>query len=301
MATSLVPSRCDISAGDLVDLRERVEHRLNQLVPLPQGSEDLIGVAMHAAVLSPGKRIRPLMLVLAARGLGHDSESLIDLGCAVEMVHAASLVLDDMPCMDDAQLRRGQPTVHVRYGEDVAMLAAVALLSQAFRTLVTVQGLPPLLKTSLVTALSDAVGAQGLVRGQYQDLHDGTRQRQASDIAGTNHLKTGALFGAALDMAAQVAQAGEPVRAVLRDFAVELGQAFQLLDDLGDCEADEQSLGKDCGKDQGKSTLVSVLGHEAARHRLRAHIERADALLVEVYGRGSELQLLLAGLFRRAI
>ncbi|WP_286785409.1 MULTISPECIES: polyprenyl synthetase family protein [Pseudomonas] len=299
MATSLVPSRCDISAGDLAQLRERVERRLNQLVPLPQGGEDLIGVAMHASVLSPGKRVRPLMLVLAAQGLGHTSEALIDLGCAVEMVHAASLVLDDMPCMDDAQLRRGQPTVHVRYGEDVAMLAAVALLSQAFRTLVAVQGLPPLLKTNLVAALSDAVGAQGLVRGQYQDLHDGSRQRPASDIAGTNHLKTGALFGAALDMAAQVAQAGEPVRTVLRDFAVELGQAFQLLDDLGDCEADVQSLGKDCGKDQGKSTLVSVLGHEAARHRLRGHIQRAEALLAEVYGHDSPLQQLLAGLFRR--
>lgn len=298
MAPSLVPPQGDTFVDELSELRGRIDQRLAHLLASSADENDLIGAAMEAALLSPGKRVRPLILVLAGSQLGAREAPLVDLGCALEMVHAASLVLDDMPCMDDARLRRGQPTVHVRFGEDIAMLTALALLSLAFKVISGVSGLPSLLRARLVGVLADAVGAQGLVRGQYQDLREGSRPRRASEIAETNHLKTGALFGAALEMAAQVAHACDGVRMTLREAALELGQAFQLYDDLCD-GAPDTSPCKDPGKDAGKSTLVALLGQEAARQRLHGHVQRIDTLLSGVYGPDSLLLRLLYLLFPR--
>ncbi|MFC3606708.1 polyprenyl synthetase family protein [Stutzerimonas tarimensis] len=298
MGTSIVPPPQESFSHDLVGLRQRIDQRLAALLPVPGGESDLIGAAMVAAALSPGKRVRPMLLVLAARELGAPERSALDLGCALEMVHAASLVLDDMPCMDDARLRRGEPTIHVRYGQDVAVLAVVGLLSQAFKVVALAPGLPPAVRPRLVALLGDAVGEQGLVRGQFEDLHAGCGPREASEVTGTNQLKTGALFGAALEMAALAASASESVLAALRDMAMELGQAFQLYDDLCDGEPDADP-GKDQGKDTGKATLVALLGAEAARHRLRQHVQRVENLLEAVYGPESGLLYLLGTLFPR--
>lgn len=299
MAITSASPQGDTFADDLGALRGRIDQRLAQLLPAPQGDNDLIAAAMAAALLSPGKRVRPLILILAGGQLGVREAPLLDLGCALEMVHAASLVLDDMPCMDDARLRRGQPTLHRRFGEDVAVLSAVALVSQAFKVIASVPELSSLLCARLVGVLSSAVGTQGLVRGQYLDLREGCRIREAREIAEANHLKTGALFGAALEMAAQVAQASEAVCLTLRQAALEMGQAFQLYDDLCDGAADAP-LCKDAGKDAGKSTLVALLGQEAARHRLNGHVQRIDALLAEVYGPGCLLLRLMHLLFPRS-
>lgn len=298
MAISLVPPQRK-TAEDVYELRERIDRRLAHVLPPARGGSDLIGQAMRDALLSPGKRVRPLVLLLAARELGADGKAPLELGCALEMVHAASLVLDDMPCMDNARLRRGQPTVHARHGEDIAVLAAVALLSEAFRVVAATPGLPPPLRAALVETLAGAVGCEGLVRGQYEDLRGGARPRPAGEIAETNHLKTGALFGAALEMAARLAQASETVCERLREAAVELGQAFQLYDDLCDGEPEGCAQDKDRGKDRGKSTLVALLGREPARARLQGHIQRTEALLAEVYGADSVLLEMLRGLFVR--
>jgi len=260
-------------------LREQVNARLAELVPAPRAASDLMGAALHEGVLAPGKRIRALLMLLVGRSLGQPSAALLELACAVEMVHAASLFLDDLPCMDNARLRRGRPALHARYGEDVAVLGAVALLAQACGIAASAQGLPGERRAQLVTVLCDAVGLQGLVRGQYRDLREGAAARRAQDVASTNAQKTGSLFSAALEMAALDAGASDAVRAALRAAALELGHAFQLRDDLHDGAKTPASLGKDCQQDTGKSTLVALLGQQAAEQRLAEHLDSAQTHL----------------------
>lgn len=260
----------------MAELRATVEERLAAL--LPADGQNRVAAAMRYGTLAPGKRVRPLLLLVSAKGLGLDPYKLVDVACALEMVHAASLFLDDMPCMDDAQLRRGQPTVHVAYGEDVAMLGAVALLACAWRTTATAPHVAPLVRTEMVGVLSDAVGLDGLVTGQYRDLH-GTGDGTPLEASTTNEQKTGALFAAAFELAGLAAGASDRTRDLMREAAGHLGQAFQLADDLADVEMDPASLGKDCHQDVGKSNLVALLGHAPARQRLQSHVERARSCL----------------------
>lgn len=269
---------------ELLALRDALNSRLDRLLP-PGGERDRVSAAMREGTLAPGKRIRPLLLLLAAHDLGCDKShpGLLDLACAVEMVHSASLILDDIPCMDNATLRRGRPTIHRQYGQDVAILAAVALLSNAFGIIASAEGLPADCRTQAVTQLSSAVGLQGLVQGQYQDLNEGGDTRSPTAIARTNDLKTSMLFDATLQMAALAADASPLVRQKLRYFAQDLGQAFQLLDDLADSHA---GTGKDPHQDAGKSTLVALLGAEVVHQRLRDHLNSADRHFAYVCDKG---------------
>lgn len=282
----------------LTAVRAGIDRRLQQLLPESGNERDLVAQAMRESTLAPGKRMRPILLVLAAEGLGHDDDQALDLGCAVEMVHAASLVLDDMPCMDNARLRRGRPTVHLQYGQDVAILTAVALLSRAFGVIAGIEGLAPTIRTQLVEVLANAVGMQGLVLGQFQDLRDGRQNRCAEEIALTNSLKTGVLFGAIMDMAWMVGSTDEHVRPVLQSFAMELGQAFQLYDDLQDKCIDNN---KDQGKDTGKSTLVSLYGEQHVTERLHAHLANAEQHLFQVYGGTHMIGSYMKIIFQKAV
>jgi geranylgeranyl diphosphate synthase type II len=279
-------------------LRQSVEARLQALLPEPGDHHELLTLAMRESTLAPGKRVRPLLLLLAAEGLGESRPAVIDMACAVEMVHAASLVLDDLPCMDDAKLRRGRPTLHLSFGEDVAILAAIALLSRAFGLLAGLD-IEAARRAALVAELSRAVGSQGLVKGQYEDLREGRRARSADAIARTNELKTGVLFDATLQMAAIAAGADTGVRESLGSFALELGQAFQLLDDLQDGAKSDAAIGKDTGKDAGKSTLVAVLGSNGVKHRLRQHLRTAEQHLGQVYRPDQAVRVFVAELFTR--
>ena len=278
----------------MAELRATVEERLAAL--LPADSQNRVAAAMRYGTLAPGKRVRPLLLLVSAKGLGLDPDKLVDVACALEMVHAASLFLDDMPCMDDAQLRRGQPTVHVTFGEDVAMLAAVALLACAWRTTATAPHVAPLVRTEMVGVLSDAVGLDGLVTGQYRDLH-GTGDGTPLEASTTNEQKTGALFAAAFELAGLAAGASARTRDLMREAAGHLGQAFQLADDLADVEMDPASLGKDCHQDAGKSNLVSLLGHASARQRLQSHVERARHCLAQAMPADKTLPKLTRSIF----
>ena len=282
----------------LAQLRRAVEARLDALLPAASNERDLVASAMRDCTLAPGKRMRPILLLMAAGGLGASKPAALDLGCAVEMVHAASLVLDDMPCMDNARVRRGRVTVHLAFGEDVAILAAVALLSRAFALVASIDGVQPLVRTQLVEILANAIGSQGLVRGQLQDLRDGLHPRSAEEIATTNNLKTGVLFGAIMDMAYLISDAPANVRDVLQGFALELGQAFQLYDDLQDHDPDSS---KDCGKDDGKSTLVALYGESEVRQRLHGHLSRAHACLVQAYSRDEYIGRFLQMIFIKAL
>lgn len=278
----------DFFQSDLRMLREKIEARLASLLPATvdagRQETDVIASAIAYGVTAPGKRMRPLLMLLVARGLGHTREDdLLDLCCAVEMVHAASLFLDDMPCMDNARLRRGRPSVHARYGEDAAVLGAVALLAQAWRIAATAEGIDPAVRNRMVVVLSDALGLQGLVRGQYRDLREDHAQCAADDIATVNHQKTGALFAAALELTGLACGAPPASLQALREAACELGQAFQLRDDLEDGTDDPATpVTKDRHQDDGKTTLVALLGRERAAERLTRHLHRAETCLSQV-------------------
>ena len=281
----------------LASLRERIERRLDELLPTDGGERDLVTLAMRESTLALGKRVRPMLLMLAAEGLGHCDSPSLELGCAVEMIHAASLVLDDMPCMDDAQLRRGRPTVHLTFGQDVAILAAVALLSRAFGVVAAIDDVSPVVRTRIVQIMANAVGMQGLVRGQYQDLREGQHSRSAEEIALTNRLKTGVLFGAIMDMAWLISDADDRARVALQGFATELGHAFQLYDDLQDNAVDNA---KDQGKDQGESTLVSLYGEQKVAEQFNAHLRSAEDYLLQAYGSTQTISDYLRLIFLKA-
>lgn len=284
---------------ELLRLREMLQARLEQLLPA-DGQQDLVYQAMREGSLSAGKRIRPLLLMLTARDLGCRvaQPGLIDLACAVEMVHAASLMLDDTPCMDNAMLRRGRPTIHRLYGENVAILAAVALLSRAFGVIADAQSLSAGHKMQAVAELSRAVGEQGLVQGQYLDLSEGAGTRTPEAILLANELKTSRLFDATLQMAAISANASDLSRQCLRAFALDLGQAFQLLDDLCDGVS---GTGKDLNKDGSKSTLVATLGAEAVRLRLYDHLRSADAHFADACHHGKSTRQFMHAWFDRQL
>ncbi|GGY93330.1 polyprenyl synthetase family protein [Pseudoduganella plicata] len=284
-------------AAQLHALRQEIDERIEALLTEGGDSADLLAGAMRAGALGSGKRMRPLLLMLVARDLGCTSPGLIDVACAVEMVHAASLVLDDMPCMDDARLRRGKPAVHVQFGEDVAILAAIGLLSRAFCVLSSAADIPPAIRTRLVCTLSQTIGTQGLVRGQFLDLHGG--QRSAEEIATTNELKTGVLLGVAVEMAAIVAQADEGVTQSLHAFALAAGQAFQIRDDFAD-SSDSAITGKDTGKDVGKATFINTLGHDEAQRRLAKYLRDAEKHLDDALGPHQDTRRFVGSLFQQA-
>ncbi|RIX99626.1 polyprenyl synthetase family protein [Aureimonas flava] len=282
--------------GPNSDLLVRIEARLADLVPVVLAGQQGLEAAMRDSLLAPGKRLRPLIAAIVAQDLGGPLEAALDAGCAVEMVHAASLILDDLPCMDDAALRRGRPAIHRGHGEDVAVLASIALLTEAFAVLARIEGLAPERRSAAVGVLASAVGSLGLVGGQYQDLRGGRGARSAQDMADANGRKTGALFLSAVELGAIVAGATPGQRANLCAFAGELGLAFQLLDDLLDLSADPAAIGKDVGRDAGKSTVVALVGVERTQRLVERHIGSARAHLETVFGAGSRLDALIEAL-----
>ena len=293
-----VAAQAGSAHDDLDAMRRAIEDRLDHWLPHGGAREDQLTAAMRAAALGAGKRMRPLLMMLVARDLGCTSPALADVGCAVELVHASSLILDDMPCMDNALLRRGRPTIHVQFGEDVTILAAVALLSRAFGILAQAQDIPPAVRARLVARLAETVGAQGLVKGQFLDLRGG--MRTPDDIATTNELKTGVLLGVAVDMAAIIAQAGDGVAASLRAFALAAGHAFQLRDDFLDVPGNDTAVtGKDTGKDAGKATLINTVGQDEARRRLAIHLHDAERHLTAAVGTRQTTRRFVDGLFGR--
>ncbi len=249
-------------------LRAQVDARLSALSPPSSGR---LAAAMHYALSTPGKRLRPLLLLMTAVQLGASAEAALDAACAVEMVHAASLVLDDLPCMDDAPTRRGQPSTHARFGEDVAVLAGVALLNQAYGLLARAGHLSATVRLAMIEALSGAVGLEGLVAGQALDLHEPVASLAA--LREAHHRKTGVLFLAAVTLGGLIGGASETEHLALKRFATELGLAFQARDDVSDAGEIEP------GGATGRATLISLLGHEGAIQEADGRLSAAKRVL----------------------
>ncbi len=280
-------------------LRAAVDGRLDALVPSRGGGRPrCVDDAVRYSLLAPGKRIRPLLTLFAALEFGADALDALDVACATEMVHTASLVLDDLPAMDDARMRRGQQATHVRFGESTAILAAVALLNQAFATLARASRLPAEIRIALVERIAAAVGFDGLVTGQDNDLHDrASATATMARLERINHQKTSVLFEAALELGARVAGAGERPIGDLRQVAAHLGLAYQIADDLFDGAGSPGAPPKDVNQDRGKPTVVSLLGAERARERFGHHMTHALKLLPDGAGGDRPLRAFIVQIF----
>ncbi len=264
--------------------RERlavVEAALDRWVPAeaPAG----LAEAMRYGVLDGGKRLRPLLVLSAAEAVGaHDSEAALRAACAVELIHAYSLIHDDMPCMDDDVLRRGKPTVHVQFGEARAMLAGDAMQALAFEVLTPEDGSVPLaLQARLCGLLARAAGQHGMAGGQAIDLASVGRPLDEQALCDMHRRKTGALLQASVMMGAACGETTAVVRGALSAYGAALGLAFQVVDDILDVTQASDTLGKTAGKDadNNKPTYVTVLGLEAAQRHARGLREQAQAAL----------------------
>ena len=260
---------------------EAVEVALQACVPIdaPAG----LGHAMRYGVLDGGKRVRPLLVLAAAQSVHGRRDAAMHAACAVELIHAYSLVHDDMPCMDNDVLRRGKPTVHVQFGEARAMLAGDAMQALAFEVLTPDDdaAMPPVLQARLCSLLARAAGHAGMAGGQAIDLASIGRPLDEHALRDMHHRKTGALLQACVLMGAACGHASKAQWAALADYGDALGLAFQVVDDILDVTQASATLGKTAGKDidNNKPTYVSVLGLDAARRHATELRDKAQAAL----------------------
>lgn len=231
--------------------------------------------AMRYSLLAGGKRIRPVLSLATAEALGRDPDDVLPIAAAIEMIHTYSLIHDDLPAMDDDDLRRGKPTCHVAYGEDVAILAGDGLFAEALRLALTAQEGAPADVLAAVRELVTAAGVDGMVGGQMLDVSGGADLRQVHE------LKTGALIAASVGCVLAAMGVDGPATIPFRRFAAELGVVFQIVDDILDVTGDDAELGKPAGSDErhGKATYVSVHGVERARELAKeSHAGAREAL-----------------------
>jgi farnesyl diphosphate synthase len=261
--------------------------------------------AMRYAVLDGGKRLRPLLVLAAweavsgAKGQGGSpDEAALRAACAVELIHAYSLVHDDMPCMDNDVLRRGKPTVHVKFGAASALLAGDALQALAFELLTPEHGMPAGQQAALCRLLARAAGSAGMAGGQAIDLASVGLALTESELREMHRLKTGALLQASVMMGAACGEASSPARAALKTYGAAIGLAFQVVDDILDVTADSVALGKTPGKDadQHKPTYVSLLGLERSNAYAQELLDQALAALAQSGLPNTQALQCLAGL-----
>jgi geranylgeranyl diphosphate synthase type II len=280
-------------------LRARVERYLEGLRFAGDGGADGLEEAMRYSLLAGGKRIRPVLALATARAIGRDAESVLPLAAATELIHTYSLIHDDLPAMDDDDLRRGRPTNHRVFGEDVAILAGDGLYAEAFRLVLGEQAGAPAHVLAAVAELAAATGVTGMVGGQYLDVAAGA----TTDLRRLHALKTGRLIGASIECVLLVH--GEEVDGPWHAFASELGVLFQIVDDILDVTGTDDDLGKPQGSDErhGKRTYVSEFSLEGARTLAsQSHGNARSALAAAMSGRGGtapELEQITDFIFTR--
>ena len=292
-----MPDRDAVTAR-LAGWQARIEAALGRVLPAPDTEPTRLHAAMRHAALNGGKRIRPALVYATGAVFGLEDAALDDAALAVELVHCYSLVHDDLPAMDDDELRRGQPTVHIAFDEATAILAGDALQTLAF-TRIADAPLPDALRVALLRELAQAAGASGMCGGQALDIDATGRRIDIHQLERLHAMKTGALLRASVRMGAIAAGADESQRLTLDRYADALGLAFQIRDDLLDIEGDSATLGKTAGKDvaQDKATFPALIGVEASRERLAALTSTMQASLAALPGDTAAL----AALARRVV
>jgi geranylgeranyl diphosphate synthase type II len=304
--TTLQPNDAAGLAEFLHDARKRVDEALSRL--LPEGEETAgrgcparLASAMRYSALAGGKRLRPMLAMLGADACGADPALALPVACAVEMVHTYSLIHDDLPAMDDDDLRRGRPTCHKAFDEATAVLAGDGLLTLAFEVIVR-HVRPPETAAACMRTLAEAAGPAGMVGGQMADLEaEGRADATVEALEAIHRRKTGALLRASLRLGALVAGAPEHTLHVIDVYGQHIGLAFQIIDDLLDVEGNELKLGKRVGKDSGlgKWTYPGLLGIEGSRLRARQLADDAVAALAPLGERGAKLRALACHLLER--
>lgn len=274
----------------LAAVAEQMEATLASVLPTPEGHQSVIMEAMRYAALGGGKRLRPFLMVETARMLGYTDKGVHIAAAALECLHVYSLVHDDLPCMDDDDLRRGKPTVHKAYDEALAVLAGDGLLTQSFELLARAEvHSDPNIRLALISGLAKAGGTHGMIGGQVIDISVSESDRDEALITQLQDLKTGALIEYAVTAGATLASATAKQHLALKNYARDMGLAFQIKDDILDVEGDAAVLGKAVGKDEnlGKATFVSILGLEGAREKAAALGIRAKRHL-EPFGKNAQ-------------
>jgi geranylgeranyl diphosphate synthase type II len=247
--------------------RDQIDEHLRAIAKRVPAPKPLLE-PLRRSITSQGKRVRGLLTIAVGEALGRKPGQLLDAAAAMEMIHTSSLILDDLPAMDDAVLRRGVPTLHLQFGEDLAILAAVALLNQAYGLVAANHAAVKPRRWSgvqLVQRVVDAVGWDGAIAGESVDLHSEGSKLDFDTLEFIHSRKTGALFVAAAAVGAMLANADAATLRRIEVYAKNLGLAFQITDDVLDVTADAKQLGKDVGKDEQKLTFVKLAGVEGAR------------------------------------
>jgi len=281
---------------------QAVDEALTQLLPKPHGLHARVHEAMRYAVFAGGKRLRPFLVLSCAKLFDVDPARALRVGAAIEAMHTYSLVHDDLPCMDDDDLRRGRPTVHVAFDEATAVLAGDALLTFAFEILSDHATHPSAeVRCRLTSKLAEAAGSNGMIGGQMIDMQATERPLDDGSIVTLQRMKTGALFDFCCQAGAILGEADAEHRDRLRDYARDLGLVFQITDDLLDVLGTPEKTGKSVGKDkdQGKATLISVYGVEGARREAEKLVQRAVAALAPYGAKTIDLRALALFLLDR--
>jgi geranylgeranyl diphosphate synthase type II len=280
------------------DLRSLVDSELERLrfssAPSTAGLEE----AMRYSLLAGGKRVRPVLTLATARALGADPERFLAVASAIELIHTYSLIHDDLPAMDDDELRRGQPTSHVKFGEDVAILAGDGLFAEAVRLFCEQPGDPTRVLVAL-RELTAATGVDGMVGGQYADVAG--EEPDAEGLRALHALKTGRLIAASVGVVLLLEGLDEPGATPYRRFAEELGVLFQIVDDILDVTETDERLGKPSGSDErrGKLTYVSLFGLDRARELAAESHAKATEAIAEASGETTDLKRVADYIFTR--
>lgn len=268
----------DVLAEALEQVQREVDGAFDAFLPVPEDTRARLVEAMRYSVIGGGKRVRPLLVCATAQLFGVTRQASVNAGCAVEAIHAYSLIHDDLPCMDDDEMRHGKPTLHKAYDEATAVLAGDCLHALAFDILTMPDtSNDPFVRAELVAALSRASGHEGMAGGQMMDIVSDEQEYDLQQVTRLQQLKTGALLAASVEMGAILGRVPPEGRTHLRAYARDIGLAFQIADDLLDVEGDEEKAGKALRKDEGrgKQTFVTLMGRDAARAQAEMLVEQA--------------------------
>lgn len=285
----------------LATLQRQVDRALDRWLPSEKTRPVTLHRAMRYGIFAGGKRLRPVLCLAAAEACGGKSGPALPAACAVECIHTYSLIHDDLPCMDDGQLRRGQPTCHRQFDEWTAVLAGDALLTYAFELLARSYQSDPALGLRLTQELAETAGSRRLIGGQVEDILGEKSDYTAEQLNFIHLNKTAALLASSLVMGGLVAEADEQTLGLLRDIGRQTGVAFQIIDDILDATSDSSSLGKTAGGDAKteKTTYIKVHGLEESRRLARSYTQQAAALTHQLPGDAHFLTTLIEKLEHR--
>lgn len=293
---STVAAMPGILGGAFERIQADVDSAFDAFLPVPQDTRARLVEAMRYSVIGSGKRVRPLLVAASAELFGVNRSAAVNVGCAVEAIHAYSLIHDDLPCMDDDDLRHGKPTVHKAFDQATAVLAGDCLHALAFEILTQPDtSTDPFVQAELVRTLARASGHDGMAGGQMMDMMSEQQEYDLRQVTRLQQLKTGALLAASVEMGAILGRVPPEGRGHLRAYARDIGLAFQIADDLLDVEGDQDKAGKALRKDeeQGKQTFVTLMGVEQARAQAEMLVEQAGRHLAN-HGEDARLLIELA-------